>query len=76
MLSEGQNAGFYGDCSISLDANGLHESKASGDTVRKWSAVEKIVVSSKYLFVYTSGVEAFVVPRRAFVTDTDFNSFV
>ena len=40
MLSEGQNAGFYyGDCSISLDANGLHESKASGDTVRKWSAV-------------------------------------
>ena len=76
MLSEGSNAGFYGECSLSLDADGIRESKTSGDTVRKWSAVEKIIVTQEYIFIYTSGIEAFVVPRRAFSSSTDFNAFV
>ena len=76
MLSEGSNAGFHGECSLSLDVDGIRESKTSGDTVRTWSAVEKIVVTQEYLFIYTSGIEAFVVPRRAFPSSTDFNAFV
>ena len=76
MLNEGHNAGFYGDCSISLDDEGICETKTSGDTIRKWSAVERIVISPDHLFVYTSGVEAFVVPRRAFAAESDFNTFV
>jgi hypothetical protein len=76
MYREGRNSGYYGECSIVLEPNGIRESTASGDTVRKWASVEKIVVSRQHLFVYTAGVEAFVVPRRAFATEADFNTFV
>jgi len=75
MLSEGKNSGFYGDCSITLDEDGIRETKSSGETMRKWPSVEKIVVASEYLFIYTSGIEAFVVPRRAFALDAEFNAF-
>ena len=76
MLSEGENSGFYGDCTINLDEDGIRETKSTGETMRKWSSVEKIVVAPEYLFIYSSGIEAFVVPRRAFALDAEFSDFV
>ena len=75
LLSEGTNAGFYGECELAIGADGLTESRPSGSTTRKWSSVERIASTSHYLFVYTSGIEAFVVPRRAFQTEPEFNEF-
>jgi len=75
LLREGTNAGFYGVCTLLLDENGLTESKESGDTIRKWSAVEKIAVTQKHLFVYTSGIEAFVVPTSAFANADECKEF-
>ena len=73
LLSEGKNAGIYGECELAIDADGLTESRPSGYTVRKWSSVEQISMTPQHLFVYTSGIEAFVVPRRAFETESEFN---
>ncbi|MHB8866317.1 MAG: YcxB family protein [Pirellulaceae bacterium] len=75
LLSEGTNAGFYGECDLAIDADGLTESRPSGSTTRRWSSVERIATTPRYLFVYTSGIEAFVVPRRAFHTEPEFNEF-
>ena len=75
LLREGRNAGFYGECSIALDADGIRETKETGDTIRKWTAVEKFIVTESYLFVYTSGIEAFVVPLRAFATSDESAAF-
>ena len=75
MLKEGRNKGFYGDCTLALETDGMHETKSNGKSIRNWSAVEQIVITSQHLFVYTSGTEAFIVPRRAFESDSDFNSF-
>jgi hypothetical protein len=60
---------------LSLDDNGLAESKDSGDTIRKWSSVERFVTTRHYLFVYTSGIEAFVIPTRAFQTPDECVEF-
>ena len=75
MLKEGRNKGFYGDCTLALETDGIHETKSNGKSIRNWAAVEQIVITSQHLFVYTSGTEAFVVPRRAFESDSDFSSF-
>ncbi|MEX1231431.1 MAG: YcxB family protein [Planctomycetaceae bacterium] len=75
LLTEGTNAGFYGACDLAIDSEGLTESRPSGSTSRKWTSVERIVTTPQHLFVYTSGIEAFVVPRRAFGTDSEFNAF-
>ena len=75
LLREGTNAGFYGQCTLSLDDNGLTETKESGDSIRKWAAVERFVATQDHLFVYTSGIEAFVIPTRAFQTSQECLEF-
>lgn len=75
LLREGRNIGFYGHHSLLLDDDGLHESKEAGETFRKWAVVERFIITPTHLFIYTSGVEAFVVPRHAFSADEEAKTF-
>ncbi|TVP96262.1 MAG: YcxB family protein [Planctomycetaceae bacterium] len=75
MLSEGQNKDFYGECELAADDLGLTETRPSGSTTRNWGSVERVVTTASHLFLYTSGIEAFVVPRRAFSTESQFQEF-
>jgi hypothetical protein len=75
LLRERNNAGFYGRCTLSLDDNGITESKDSGDTTRKWSAVDRFIATHEHLFVYTAGIEAFVIPTCAFQTPDECLAF-
>ena len=76
LLSEGQNKEFYGKCELEAGDDSLTETRPSGSTIRNWTSVERIVTTPLHLFVYTSGIEAYVVPRRAFSTESEFNTFV
>ena len=42
----------------------------------RWSAIPRIHVEDPRLFVYSTGRQAFIIPRRAFETDGDFETFV
>lgn len=75
LLSEGQNTGFNGECELLAGVDALTETRPSGSTIRNWASVERIVATPSHLFVYTSGIEAYVVPRRAFSTESEFNTF-
>lgn len=76
LLSEGQNKEFYGRCELEAGADALTETRPSGSTIRNWTSVERIAATPSHLFVYTSGIEAYVVPRRAFSTESEFRAFV
>lgn len=76
LLAEGDNTGFYGPCTLFVEEHGLRESKASGESARNWSAVKKIIATATHLFVFTSAVDVFIVPRRAFGSDAEFDQFV
>ncbi len=76
LLSEGQNKEFYGRCELKVGADALTETRPSGSTIRNWTSVERVVATPSHLFVYTSGIEAYVVPRRAFSTESEFKAFV
>lgn len=39
-------------------------------------SVERVVMTGSHLFAYTSGVEAYIVPRRAFRNESEFATFV
>jgi len=75
LLDEGKNNGFYGPCQIQADDDGITETRGSGASTRTWASVERIATTSTHLFVYTSGIEAFVIPRRAFAVDVEFLRF-
>ena len=76
LLSEGQNRDFYGACELEAGADALTETRPSGSTIRNWTSVERVVTTPFHLFVYTSGIEAYVVPRRAFSAESEFKAFV
>lgn len=76
MLKEGRNPGFDGECTTTLQADGIHERRPSGINMRTWESVERIVTTPEHLFIYTSAIEAFVIPRRAFASDLEFANFV
>lgn len=76
LLSEGQNKEFYGQCELEVGDGALTETRPSGSTIRNWTSVERVVTTPSHLFVYTSGIEAYVVPRRAFPNETEFIAFV
>lgn len=76
LLSEGQNKEFYGECELEAGQEALTETRPSGSTIRNWTSVERVVTTPSHLFVYTSGIEAYVVPRRAFQHETEFRAFV
>ena len=76
LLSEGLNKEFYGECELDAGTDALTETRPSGSTIRKWTSVERVVATPSHLFIYTSGIEAYVVPRRAFATDSEFKAFV
>tara|TARA_A100001391_G_C5052112_1_gene273753 strand:+ start:630 stop:1181 length:552 start_codon:yes stop_codon:yes gene_type:complete len=76
LLSEGQNNGFYGPCELELGSDSLTETRRSGTTTRSWDAVERVEYTASHLFIYTSGIEAYVVPRRAFSHESEFMVFL
>ncbi len=76
MLAEGQNSGCYGPCSLSIDPDGLRETKSTVESIRCWSAVEKVLVTDTHAFVYTSAIEAFLLPGRAFQAPGAFQQFI
>jgi hypothetical protein len=76
LLSEGKNKEYYGHCELEAGADALIETRPSGSTTRNWTSVERVETTQSHLFVYTSGIEAYIVPRRAFSSDAEFNAFV
>ena len=75
LVNEGRNAGFYGACTLALGEAGIKEEKESGESTRRWPAVERIVVTPDYVFVYTAGIEAFVIPVRVFRDSDEASAF-
>ena len=76
LLSEGQNKEFYGQCELEAGPESLTETRPSGSTIRNWSSVERVAITPSHLFIYTSGIEAYVVPRRAFPDEATFSTFL
>ena len=55
---------------------GSNESKPNGQSNRNWSSVERIVVTDRHAFIYTSTIEAFILPKRAFEDETHCQEFI
>ncbi|MCC6507458.1 MAG: YcxB family protein [Pirellulaceae bacterium] len=67
---------FCGTCQLKIELDGLAEVRSSGELKRNWSAIDRIVTTPTHLFIYATGLIAFIVPRRAFFDEADFKRFV
>jgi YcxB-like protein len=71
----GKNAGLLGPHTVELTDEGVVERTPVRELKVKWEAVEKVASSDEHLFVWTSGFNALVVPRRAFPDEDALKAF-
>ena len=76
LLSEGENVGVIGRQRLTITPETVTQSNAYREYRTRWEAVEKIVRSEHYAYVYVSAYTAHILPRRAFLTDGEFLKFV
>jgi hypothetical protein len=75
MLGDGPNPYVLGERQMTIDADGLLLEWPLERCWTSWQAVEQVVIEEHYLFLVLSSLSALVVPRTAFVSQSDFLGF-
>lgn len=65
----------FGTHRLSLDASGISETGPAAQHKHDWKGVERLCETSGHLFVLVAGGAAYVVPKRAFVTESKMTAF-
>ena len=76
MLSEGENRGLLGKCTLSIAVDGLRVVRETGESTFAWCAVDRIVTAERHVYIYVSTVEALVIPKDAFAAPAGCEWFV
>lgn len=66
LIEEGNSANLLGDRSIILTEEGVEEISPQGESRTTWGSIERIDETQEYIYIYTSPVNAYLVPTRAF----------
>ena len=75
LYAEGRNSGTIGKHAITLHAENLTEQSDAGQATFKWETIEKVVKTDDFILIYTSSLQAHVIPRRSFATVESYNAF-
>jgi hypothetical protein len=75
MYREGKNKGMLGRHEITIHDDNILEKNDSVSLEFRWTAIEKIVKTEKYIFVYVSSVSALLIPQRSFMNNTAYDEF-
>lgn len=76
LIPPGDNNGVVGDHCLIVDDAGICEQAGPVETKVTWNAVRKLSVGEDHAFIYYAPNKAFIVPKRAFTNESEFNRFV
>ena len=76
LWAEGGNQALLERQTMSITAEGITKDSPNVRSLIRWPGVGKIVTTDAHAFFYFSALSAYVVPRRAFPDDADFENFV
>lgn len=76
MYSESASKDLLGEHTMVIDAEGVSETSAVGESKIAWSGVERIEDDGNSVYFYIGPVQAYVIPKRAFRTREDEQAFV
>ncbi len=66
---------WTGERKITLEEEGIRLETDNVNTEYKWSGIKKVEVSKLNYLLYVSSVQAIIIPRDAFLTDTEREAF-
>ena len=76
LIKEGKNDSILGKKKLEIDNEYIIESDESTETKHKWSVIEKIVETDKYIFIYASAISAYIIPKRIFNSLNEKEAFL
>jgi YcxB-like protein len=65
-FSESENEGFLGEQKFDVSMQGMLYTGRTSESKINWSAIHKVAQNDKYIFLYTSSINAITIPRNAF----------
>ena len=75
LKEEKPGRGQLGAHKISLNEAGLVESTAVGESRTSWAGVDRVEHDEKYIYIYTAPHAAHIIPKRAFRSPQEAESF-
>ena len=73
---EGDNKAILGYQTMSLTPDNIFVKTQIGESKYTWASIDKIAQNDQFIFVYISSINAIVIPRKAFSTDSSLQEFV
>ena len=76
MMKEGKNDGMLGDHVMKLTEEGIVDSSANGETKVNWAGIIEMKEDDDNIYLYNSGVSAYILPKRELVDVAEVRSFL
>ena len=76
MITEGKNEGLIGKNIVAISSEAITGENAAGEGKYFWNALDKLVVSPNYLFLYVGAVKAILIPRNSFNDEQQCDDFI
>ena len=74
MISR-RNKTYYAERTLTIADTGISSESQYGKTEVKWTIVQKLARNRRYIFAYTAQHAAYIIPRRAFSDEAQFDAF-
>lgn len=76
MYSAGENRGLKEVQTLILSPEAIHTKNPLEEITRKWAVVERMEGTDDYFYIFISSISAYIIPRRVFASDDDYQEFV
>jgi hypothetical protein len=76
MLKEGNNETMFGPQRVAISPEGILASNKTVESKLAWAGVQQLAEGEKHLFVFTSAMNAIVIPKTAFRSEEAKQEFV
>lgn len=76
VFDESKNSGLTGVYSLTTNKEEIVSKSESKEIVRDWGSVQRIEKTDKNVLIYTSPVEAIIIPLRAFDDEESLKRFL
>lgn len=64
MIKEGKNEGLIGEHKLTTTEEGITDANSTGETKVNWSGIKRMKEDSNYLYIYSTSVSAYILPKR------------
>jgi len=75
LLPSNTHGGVLGLHTYTIDQEGLHEVTSANEGLQKWTGVQEVGRSKRFVYIRINGYLFHLIPRHAFASDQEFKQF-